>query len=307
MSRWQASSSASWRRCSSVRVSSGPAVPDRASSTTVRAAAPAGVRSPASRPAPPMVVSSQTARSPNPPSSRSGPSKVIFDSEPQGGCARAARTARNGPDCPADAGRSSGDPDHDLAAGVPLLYKPEPLRPGSCGTATCQPGDRAGGGRRVPGRVPAVRRPRPAVRQCLRRRRGGGRRVPRAGTGRPATDRGCAASGRGRARSRSRPRRRHARSAGATRTGPWSPIASTPSSPGPRNRSPTSSSSFRSHRRGRADHHYHHARPRRPGSFLPAPRRGVGPPVSPGAQGRPAALITRWSRPDNTSESRAGL
>ena len=58
ISRWHASSSASWRRCSSVRVSSGPALPDRASSTTVRAAAPAGVRSPASRPAPPMVVSS---------------------------------------------------------------------------------------------------------------------------------------------------------------------------------------------------------------------------------------------------------
>ena len=68
---------------------------------------------------------------------------------------------------------------------------------------------------------------------------------PARGNSPPATARGCAASDRGRARSRSRLRRRHARSAGATRTGPWSPTASTPSSPGRRNRSPTSSSSFR--------------------------------------------------------------
>ena len=65
ISRPHASSIASWRRWAAVRVSSGPAFCPRASSTTVRAAAQAGVRSPWSRPAPPKVVSSHSARSSN--------------------------------------------------------------------------------------------------------------------------------------------------------------------------------------------------------------------------------------------------
>ena len=73
ISRRQASSIASWRRCARVRVSSGPAFWPRASSTTVSAAAQAGVRSPWSRPAPPKVVSSHSARSSNPSSPVSGP------------------------------------------------------------------------------------------------------------------------------------------------------------------------------------------------------------------------------------------
>ena len=66
ISRRHASSIASWRRCAAVRVSSGPAFCPSASSTTVSAAAQAGVRSPCSRPAPPKVVSSHSARSSNP-------------------------------------------------------------------------------------------------------------------------------------------------------------------------------------------------------------------------------------------------
>ena len=74
-----------------------------------------------------------------------------------------------------------------------------------------QPGDGAGGRRGLPGRVPALRRPRPALRQRLRRRRR--RRATRRprGSSPPATACGFAASGRARARSRSPPRRRRAR------------------------------------------------------------------------------------------------
>ena len=70
ISRWQASSSASCCRWSRVRVSSGPPLAPSAASTAATAAAAGPVRSPERRPAPPMVVSSHTARSSN--RSRSG-------------------------------------------------------------------------------------------------------------------------------------------------------------------------------------------------------------------------------------------
>ena len=72
ISRRHASSIASWRRCAAVRVSSGPARCPNASSTTLKAAAQAGVRSACSRPAPPKVVPSHSARSSNPSLSASG-------------------------------------------------------------------------------------------------------------------------------------------------------------------------------------------------------------------------------------------
>ena len=72
VSRSHACCSASCRRCAAVRVSSGPPRWDSASRITARLAAHSGVRSPCSRPAPPRVVSSHTARSANPPSSVSG-------------------------------------------------------------------------------------------------------------------------------------------------------------------------------------------------------------------------------------------
>ena len=60
-----ASSSASWHRCSRVRVSSASAGADSASSTACTAPAHSGVRSPCSTPAPPSVVTSRSARSSN--------------------------------------------------------------------------------------------------------------------------------------------------------------------------------------------------------------------------------------------------
>ena len=70
-SRRIASASASWQRCSCVRVSCASAGADRASSTACTAAAHSGVRSPCSTPAPPSVVTSRSARSPNDSSSLS--------------------------------------------------------------------------------------------------------------------------------------------------------------------------------------------------------------------------------------------
>ena len=74
-----------------------------------------------------------------------------------------------------------------------------------------QPGHRARGGRRLPGRVPAFGGARPALRQRLGRRRGGRRPRPRPASWPPATGCGCAASAPPRAPSSSPPRSRPGR------------------------------------------------------------------------------------------------
>ena len=93
-SRRQASSSASWRRCAAVRVSSGPAFLPNASSTAASAAAQPGLRSPCARPAPENVMPRWKFRSPKPswPSSRSGPRVRWWIAS-----ARRPRSARSAP------------------------------------------------------------------------------------------------------------------------------------------------------------------------------------------------------------------
>ena len=93
ISRRQASVSASCWRWATVRVSSVPLLAPSAASTAATAAAAGPVRSPESRPAPPIVVSSHTARSPKVSLSRSGAVRdrsIIC-------CARAPRSASPAP------------------------------------------------------------------------------------------------------------------------------------------------------------------------------------------------------------------
>ena len=109
-----------------------------------------------------------------------------------------------------------------------------------------QPGHRAGGGRRLPGRVPAVGRRSTApyvsvsADVVVGRRRG-----DRAGAGgrlRPVGAQHPHRRGRDPVPD---PGARPARTPGPTPTGRWSPTGSTPSSSAPRRRSPTSSSMLR--------------------------------------------------------------
>ena len=91
----QPACSASWNRCPSVRVSSGPAFLPSASSTAWTAAAHSGVRFPRMTPAPPNVVPACTYRSSNPSSSPSGREARHFSS------ATAAMIRRSSRDAPA--------------------------------------------------------------------------------------------------------------------------------------------------------------------------------------------------------------
>ena len=126
MSRRQASSSASWRRWVTVRVSSGPPGLPSASSTAVTAAAQPGVRSPVRRPAPPNVRSSSSRRSSSPSSSASG--WPI--------CARSSSAAPARPDPPARPHRPPRRPESDRrphacprAAGHSTRRPPAPTTP----------------------------------------------------------------------------------------------------------------------------------------------------------------------------------
>ena len=110
-SRRQASSSASWSRCTGVRTSSGPPFLPNASSTAPSAAAHAGVKSPSSRPAPRNVRPSRTRRLANPSSSPpSGPSSSGAALRDRICSASPARSASDAPPAAA-ANRISSAPD----------------------------------------------------------------------------------------------------------------------------------------------------------------------------------------------------